>query len=186
MIQLLGHHDYVCTRHRIWIGPPDLPDRPQPALPQLPEVVAAQHAHRRLLRRFGPAATYDAVLTGFLICGRRWDTIADSSREPGPDDAWHHWKRRGNLLIPPGTEAATFSASRLFAAVYPEAVHIAAYSPPGTGADAPQADLRISERVLELALGTPRPPLPLRSAAGCRCRANGFRWTTARGRAGCR
>jgi hypothetical protein len=30
------------------------------------------------------------------------------------------------LLIPPGAEHATFSTSRLFAAVYPEAVKIAA------------------------------------------------------------
>lgn len=84
VIQLLGHHDYVCTCHQIWIGPPDLPDRPQPRLKQLPEVVAAQHAHRRLLRRFGPAATYDAILTGFLFCARRWDAIADSTRDPAP------------------------------------------------------------------------------------------------------
>jgi hypothetical protein len=33
--------------------------------------------------------------------------------------------RRADVLIPPGTETATFSASRLFAAVYPEAVSLA-------------------------------------------------------------
>ncbi|CRK55298.1 hypothetical protein [Alloactinosynnema sp. L-07] len=125
VIQLLGHHDYACTRHRVWIGPPDLPDHPQPRLEQLPEVVAAQHTHRRLLRRLGPAATYDAVLTGFLICARRWEAVADSHK-PGPDDAWHHWTRRSDLLIPPGTEETTFSASRLFAAVYPETIAISA------------------------------------------------------------
>jgi hypothetical protein len=31
----------------------------------------ARRAHLRLLHRLGPAATYDAVLTGFLICGHR-------------------------------------------------------------------------------------------------------------------
>jgi hypothetical protein len=35
------------------------------------------------------------------------------------------WTRRAEVLIPAGTETATFSASRLFAAVYPEAVSLA-------------------------------------------------------------
>lgn len=121
VLQLLGHHDYVCTRHHIWIGPPDHPDDPQPSLEQLPEITAAQHRHRRLLRRVGPAATYDAVLTGFLICAHRWNII----RKPVESDALHHWRRRAEMLIPPGTETDTFTTSRLFAATYPEAVAIA-------------------------------------------------------------
>ncbi|USX56456.1 hypothetical protein [Lentzea sp. HUAS12] len=39
----------------------------------MPEIVAAQHAHRRLLRRFGAATTFDAALTALFICGHRWD-----------------------------------------------------------------------------------------------------------------
>lgn len=35
------------------------------------------------------------------------------------------WSPRAEMLIPEGSEAATFSASRLFAAVYPEAVNLA-------------------------------------------------------------
>jgi TniQ len=120
VLQLLPHHRYVCTRHRIWIGPPDVLDHPYPSLDGLPDVVAAQRAHLRLLRRLGPAATYDAVLTGFLICGHRWDQ--DAHR---PDDARIAWHDRAAELIPPGTEQATFSASRLFAATYPEAVKVA-------------------------------------------------------------
>lgn len=123
VLHLFAHHDYVCTRHQVWIGPPDQVDHPQPGLAALPEIVAAQHRHRRLLRRIGPAATFDAVLTGFLICGMRWnftntDTVTDG-------DAWHDWVRRADLLIPPGTTPDTFSASRLFAATYPEAVSVA-------------------------------------------------------------
>jgi hypothetical protein len=118
--QLLPHHRYVCTRHRIWIGPPDLLDQPYPTLDQLPEVVAAQRAHLRLLRRLGPAATYDAVLTGFLICGHRWE------HETHADDARHAWNQRTAVLIPPRTEDTTFNTSRLFAATYPEAVKVAA------------------------------------------------------------
>ena len=119
----MPHHRYVCTRHHIWIGPPDLTDQPYPSLEQLPEIVAAQRAHLRLLHRLGPVATYDAVLTGFLICGHRWD------QEPDPTtdlDARHTWRNRIDTLIPPGTEQTSFSTSRLFAATYPEAVKIAA------------------------------------------------------------
>jgi hypothetical protein len=108
---------------RIWIGPPDLTDQPYPTLDQLPEIVAAQRAHLRLLHRLGPAATYDAVLTGFLICGHRWDQQPDPTTDL---DARHAWRTRIDILIPPGTEQTTFSTSRLFAATYPEAVKIAA------------------------------------------------------------
>jgi hypothetical protein len=121
VLQLLPHHRYVCIRHRIWIGPPDLLDQPCPSLDELPDVVAAQRAHLRLLHRLGPAATFDAVLTCFLICGHRWDQDAHH-----PDDARVAWGERAAILIPPGAEHATFSTSRLFAAIYPEAVKIAA------------------------------------------------------------
>lgn len=121
VLQLLPHHRYVCTRHGLWIGPPDVLSRPYHRLDELPEVIAAQRAHLRLLRRLGPAATFDAVLTGFLICAHRWD-----DKPTGDTDAWHQWTRRVDLLIPPGTEQTTFSVSRLFAATYPEAVKIGA------------------------------------------------------------
>jgi hypothetical protein len=121
VLHLLGHHRYLCTRHRIWIGPPDQDNHPQPSLDELPEVIAAQHAHLRLLHRLGPAATYDAVLTGFALCAHLWAfehaSAAGQARE--------NWDRRAGLLIPPGTEAHTFSPSRLFAATYPEAVSLA-------------------------------------------------------------
>ncbi|UAK36158.1 MULTISPECIES: hypothetical protein [Nocardia] len=120
-LQLLGHHHMLCLRHRIWIGPPDLTGFQQPDLGRLPEVVAAQRSHLRLLRRLGPAATFDAVLTGFLICAHRW-----SEREPPPrGDARHHWDKRAQQLIPAGSELGTFTPSKLFAATYPEAVDLA-------------------------------------------------------------
>ena len=86
----------------------------------LDDIVGAQRHHWRLLGRHGPAATYDAVLTGFLFCGHLW---ADR-REDGVG-AHREWTRRAEVLIPPGSETATFSASRLFAAAYPEAVSLA-------------------------------------------------------------
>ena len=65
------------------------------------------------------ADSYDAVLTGFLFCGHLW---ADR-REDGVG-AHREWTRRAEVLIPPDTETATFSASLLFAAVYPKAVRL--------------------------------------------------------------
>jgi TniQ len=119
--QLLPHHRYVCVRHRIWIGPPDLIDQPCPTLDELSEIVAAQRAHLRLLHRLGPAATYDAVLTGFLICGHRWNQDAHH-----PEDVRLDWDDRAAELIPHREEETAFSTSRLFAATYPEAVKLAA------------------------------------------------------------
>lgn len=119
--RLLPHHRYVCTRHRYWIGPPDA-GQPATCLgDDLDDVVRAQRRHLRLLHRHGPAATFDAVLTGFLICGHLWADRPESA------STWRRrWDRRSEVLIPVGAEAATFSASRLFAVVYPEAVTLAA------------------------------------------------------------
>jgi hypothetical protein len=72
------------------------------------------------VRRYESAVAYDAVPTGLLFCVHLWSDQPEAST-----DAWHHWTGRIQLLIPIGTEAETFSASRLFAAVYPEAVSLA-------------------------------------------------------------
>ena len=118
--RLLPHHRYVCTRHRYWIGPPDAGQPATPLGPELASIVQAQRRHLRLLRRYGPAAAYDAVLTGFLLCGHLW------TDQPGDwDGPWQRWTRRAEILIPPGAESSQFSAARIFAAAYPEAVTLA-------------------------------------------------------------
>jgi hypothetical protein len=118
--RLLPHHRYVCTRHRYWIGPPDAGQPATPLGPALAGIIQAQWRHLRLLRRHGTAATYDAVLTGFLICGHL------CAYQPGDwPSPWLHWTRRAQALIPPGSEASHFTASRVFAAAYPEAVALA-------------------------------------------------------------
>lgn len=121
--RLLPHQHYVCTRHRYWIGPPDT-GQPATELERGPvefdEIVRAQHRHQRLLRRHGNAATFDAVLTGFLICGHLWDDSVGHW-----DQAVTRWDRRAAVLIPKNAEYAQFSASRIFAAAYPEAITIA-------------------------------------------------------------
>ncbi len=119
--RLLPHHRYVCTQHRYWIGPPDAGQRATELYgPIADELVTAQHRHVRLVRRHGSAAAFDAVLSGFLICGHLWN-------EPHRD--WQNtvdtWNGRTYWLIPQGRELFVFSASKLFAATYPEAVAVA-------------------------------------------------------------
>lgn len=107
--RLLGHHRYICTRHRYWIGPPDADQIARRLDDSLDDIVRAQWQHLQLLRRHG-----------FMICGHLWTGQPQSS-----NDAAHQWTRRSQILIPPGSELSEFSASRLFAAVYPEAVSLA-------------------------------------------------------------
>jgi hypothetical protein len=77
----------------------------------LHDVIRAQHRHTQLLRRYGAAVTFDAALTGFLICGHIWD-----GRLEGWFETTSRWTHRGHVLIPDGLETDEFSAARLFAA----------------------------------------------------------------------
>jgi len=118
--RLLPHHRYVCTQHRYWIGPPDADASATRLGNGLDDVINAQRRHLRLLRRHGSAAAYDAVLTGFLICGHIWDDkFGDWTAVTA------RWHERSTRLIPVGDEFRSFSASRIFACVYPEAVDLA-------------------------------------------------------------
>jgi len=118
--RLLPHHRYVCTGHRYWTGPADAGQPATPLGPELADIIQAQGRHLRLLRARGTALTYDAVLTGFLICGHLW-----GHAPRGWDAPWYRWNGRAQALIPAGLEATRFSASRIFAAAYPEAVGLA-------------------------------------------------------------
>ena len=118
--RLLPRHEYACARHRYWIGPPDI-NQPGPELPGLPEIITAQRRHLQLVRQHGWEAVHDAILSGFMICGHLWTWQLHGT--PGKRPLW---ERRGQALIPPGQAGAQFSASRVFAAVYPEAVSLAA------------------------------------------------------------
>jgi len=137
--RLLPHHRYVCTRHPVLDRPPDV-GQPVVALedPELHDLVRAQRRHLRLLRRYGTAAAFDAVLTGFLICGHLWDDWRQD---------WHEicqrWTRCSHYLIPVGCELTSFSANRLFAAVYAQAVELAqVIASPIWGSRARLGDLR--------------------------------------------
>lgn len=98
--RLLPHHHYVCTRHRYWLGPPDLDQTATALTDELDDLVLAQRRHLRLLRRHGPIATYDAVLTAFLLCGHFW---SDWSQDDAI--ARSNWDRRADILIPCGRES---------------------------------------------------------------------------------
>lgn len=119
---VLPHHHYVCLKHCYWIGPPDI-HHPLADLHQLPEVVTAQHLHHRILRRFGWQATYDAILTAFLITGWTWDTQAEQYDYDTTISS--RWTQRARTVIPPGATLPAYANAKLFAAVYPEAVRIA-------------------------------------------------------------
>lgn len=128
VLRLLPHHRYVCLRHRTWIGPPDV-DWPAADLSNLPDIVHAQRRHLRLLHHRGMPLTFDAVLTAFSFCGHIWNSADDHLKRRGPDHIWHAWDARARVLIPNDDEATvhdSYSASKLFAAVYPEAVTLAA------------------------------------------------------------
>ncbi|MGI5292004.1 hypothetical protein ACQEVF_53070 [Nonomuraea polychroma] len=125
VFRIFPHHRYGCTRHGYWIGPPDI-NHPGPYLEIFPDIVAAQRRHLRLVHRHGWAAAYDAVLTALMICAHLW--------EQDPDNPYSTsvlalnqvvWNVRSFVFIPKNAERETFSASRLFAAIYPEAISIA-------------------------------------------------------------
>lgn len=123
--RLLPHHRYACTRHHRWIGPPDV-NRPGPDTSAFPAITTAQRRHLALVRRHGWAAAYDAVLTGFMICGHLWDKRPDDDEPPVRRLMRIKWDVHALTLIPEGAERTAFTASLLFAAIYPDAVAIAA------------------------------------------------------------
>jgi hypothetical protein len=58
---------------------------------------------------------------------RRTQLLVESGRQVQQNTgAWRQWTQRIDVLIPAGTETKTFSVSRLFPAIYPEAIKIAA------------------------------------------------------------
>ncbi|WP_199844016.1 hypothetical protein [Streptomyces albireticuli] len=108
---------YVCLRHGRWIGLPDI-DHPTVDLAAFPEIVDATCSSKS---RYGWAATCDAVLTALMICARIWSVDG----RPEPFGTWDTWDDRLYLLIPFDREKqdyVNYSTSRLFAAIYPEAV----------------------------------------------------------------
>lgn len=114
--RLFAHHEYLCTRHGYWIGPPDpTRDHPPPRLAdRQPDLVAAQHRLRHAEARHGWAATFDATAAATSIC-----VNLRFSAEYRP--LWTRWQRRLDLLMPAGYRRSLF-----IAAIYPEVCALAA------------------------------------------------------------
>jgi hypothetical protein len=119
VVRVLVHHQFVCRRHRVWIGLPG--PSMSTDLTALPEVVHAQRRHERLVQRYGWRAAYDAVQHGLRMCAMIWRGVPDS-RAAG---AWLRWSRRAAVLMPAQRVESEFAVSRLFAVIYPDAVAVA-------------------------------------------------------------
>ena len=117
--RLFAHHEYLCTRHGYWIGPPD-PSRDDPLTPlaaRLRGLPAAQHELRRTERRHGWAATFDATAAATGIC---IDLRFRAVHHP----LWMRWEHRLDLIMPAGYRRTMFMA-----VIFPEVAALAAVLP---------------------------------------------------------
>lgn len=71
MVWMSKHHDQVCIPHRLWIGRAVEAPANQFDLADLPEIVAAQRRHYRLLRRYGP----DVINACYEQTSRFWTKL---------------------------------------------------------------------------------------------------------------
>jgi len=123
--RLFAHHEYLCTRHGYWIGPPDpsCDDPPRPLAAQVPELAAAQRTLDRTRRRHGWAAAFGATVTAVSMCIElRIRTVHTP--------LWTRWERRLELLMPGPYRRTLFTA-----AIFPEVAALAALAIAPPGAD---------------------------------------------------
>ena len=90
VVRLVKHHEPFCTRHRLWYLHPREP-RPHFDISDLPEVIRAQHRHRRTVIRHGHDRTHDAFTAAQsfidqfareVVISRHLDPVLDHLR-PG-------------------------------------------------------------------------------------------------------
>jgi len=114
VIRRAPHHECVCQRHQRWLHGGDQHD-----LSQLPDVLRANLAHRRLTRRRGGAATSPAYLEARRLT-RGWFHAAN---HPAFHQRWAH--RLQALGEDPFGDPHRPTDDRVELATYPEAVTLA-------------------------------------------------------------
>jgi len=150
--RLFAHHEYLCTRHGYWIGPPDpTRDDPPPHLvAAVPELLTAQRRLDRAERRYGWAATFNATAAATSIC---IDLRFAAEAHP----LWNRWERRLELLMPTGYRRSLFMA-----AIFPEVATLATVlAAPQWRVLAGGVDTATEDRLIHLAataLGCVDPP----------------------------
>jgi len=119
--RLFAHHEYLCTRHGYWIGPPDptRDDTPPQLTGRLPELAAAQRRLRHAERRHGWAAVFDATIAATAICIelRFWAV---------PHPLWRRWEQRLDRLMPSHGRGTAWRRSMFMAVIFPEVTALAA------------------------------------------------------------
>jgi hypothetical protein len=104
-------HVNVCLRHQLWIGDTRSPDE-QLDVTALPDVITAQRAHRRLVRRHGAEATDSAYGEARHIV-RRW-----TERHSWPE----HRDRRLKTGFAHRYERLLMNSTEIDIANYPEVI----------------------------------------------------------------
>jgi len=107
------HEDVVCLRHRRWLG--TLQQDVQPGLAHLPDILAANRRHRRLIQLHGREPVRSAVMAATPIC-RKWN---DRSGGGQPSH------ERLLVFQNQGDETRFIDNAAVDAAAYPEIVALA-------------------------------------------------------------
>ena len=123
-------HQQICTRHGLWLTGAD---RPQLDLAARPEIIAAEHHARSLLRQCTSQQLIFALLEAArLIAGQRdRDTVSATG---SPQD-----RQRRVRLLKAGNPHVSSPAAQdelIRAAIYPDAIALAATTLTGTRARA--------------------------------------------------
>ena len=119
-------HQQICTRHGLWLA---CADRPQLDLAACPEIIAAEHHARRLLRHCTSQQLIFALLAAApLIASQRdRDTVSAAGSPQGR-------QRRARLLKAsnPHVNSPAAQDELIRAAIYPDAIALAATTLTGT------------------------------------------------------
>ncbi|MFF6983399.1 hypothetical protein ACFZAV_38270 [Streptomyces sp. NPDC008343] len=112
MVWMSKHHDQVCVPHRLWIGRAVESPTTQFDLADLPEIVAAQQRHYRLLRRHGPHVLNPC----YAQCSLFWHVLMQHGYRISERS-----RRLVRLQPRPARSVRPWDPKR-YAAVYPEIV----------------------------------------------------------------